>query len=151
MKKICAFVVGIVVVCFNAFSQTPAGIIAGQITTADGKPAEGVTVLVRNLNRNTIADNNGKYKITNIQPGTYTLVVSLVSHKDVEQQVEVENGKTSTIDIKLELSNKELNEVVVIANKNSFKTNRISSSLRLANPHTGNTAEYTGSNSKADQ
>jgi len=133
MKKICALVL-MITVYVTSFAQSATGVIEGKITTADGKPAEGVTVLLRNLNRNTIADNNGYYKITNIEPGTHTLVISLVSHKDVEQEVAVENGKTTTVDLKLELSNRELNEVVVIANKNSFKSNRMSSSLRLETP-----------------
>ena len=38
------------------------------------------------------------------------------------------------LDIQLSISNKELSEVVVTANKNSFKTNRLSNSLRLQTP-----------------
>src|SRR5690606_37964554 len=70
----------------------------------------------------------------NIQPGTYTLAVSLVGYKDAEQQVTVESGKATTVSFHLVLSNRELNEVVVIANRNSFKTNRTSNSLRLQSP-----------------
>ncbi|MES2851125.1 MAG: TonB-dependent receptor [Bacteroidota bacterium] len=118
--------------CVHA--QQTGGTIKGKITTVDKKPAEGVTVLIKNTIKSAVADNDGQFEINNIASGNYTLVVSLVGHKDEEQAVIIENGKTVSLDINLKLSNKDLNEVVVIANKNSFKTNRVSSSLRLQSP-----------------
>ena len=113
------------------------GIIEGKIITADNKPAEGVTILLKNRNRNAIADNNGVFSLKNVQPGNQAIIVSLVGYKDVEQDVEVENGKTSKVAIQLVLSDRQLNEVIVTGNKNSFKTNRTSNSLRLQTPILG--------------
>lgn len=110
------------------------GTIKGKITTADNKPAEGVTILLRNTAIATVADNDGVFEIRNIQPGNYKLVVSLVGYKDYEEDVLVEEGKATAVTVQLALSNRELSEVVVVANKNSFKTNRLSSSLRLQTP-----------------
>lgn len=115
-------------------AQQPGGGIYGTVISADGKPAEGVTILVKNTARNAIADNNGSFEIKNIQPGNYVLLVSLIGYKDVEQEVSVRSGKEVKVAVQLSLSNKELNEVVVTANKNSFKTNRLSGSLRLQSP-----------------
>lgn len=115
-------------------AQTSTGTIKGKIITADQKPAEGVTILVKNTSRNTVADNSGAFELKNIQAGIYTLQVSLVGFKDLEKEVAVETGKTTAIDLQLSLSGNELNEVVVVANKNSFKTNRVSGSLRLQSP-----------------
>ncbi len=119
---------------FTAAAFAQSGSIKGKIITADKKPAEGVSVLIKNTIKSTAADNTGTFEIKNLQPGAYTLVVSLIGHTDEEKEVTVENGKTSTVDIELSLSNKDLNEVVVVGNKNSFKTNRLSSSLRLQSP-----------------
>lgn len=110
------------------------GTIKGKITTADNKPAEGVTILIRNSTKNAVADNDGVFEIKNVLKGNYSLLVSLVGYKDFEEEVTVEEGKTTTVNIQLTLSNRELNEVVVVANKNSIKTNRLSSSLRLQTP-----------------
>jgi iron complex outermembrane receptor protein len=110
------------------------GNISGKITTSDNKAAEGVTVLIQNSARNTVANNEGIFEFKNVTPGDYTLVISLVGHKDAEEPVTVEAGKTSPVNVQLSLSNNELNEVVVIANKNTFKTNRVSGSLRLQTP-----------------
>ncbi len=135
MKKLAVLIVVVAISFINSKAQAQhTGIIEGKVTTADNKPAEGVTVLLKNLSRNAVADNNGVFKIKNVQPGTQTVVISLVGYKDAEQEVTVENGKTSNVNIQLSLSDKQLNEVVVVANKNNFKTNRLSNSLRLQTP-----------------
>ena len=134
MKKINMLIVAILVLLTGITAQPATGYIRGKVTTADNKPAEGVTILVKNTVKNAVADNEGDFEIKNIQPGNYVLAVSLVGYKDAEQDVTVESGKTTTVSFQLALSNRELNEVVVIANRNSFKTNRTSNSLRLQSP-----------------
>lgn len=118
----------------NCFAQSNTGSIKGTIITSDNKPAEGVSVILKNTGRNAIADNTGSFEIKNLQPGNYTLQLSLIGYKDVEQEVIIKNGEAVPVSIQLSLSNKDLNEVVVVANKNSFKTNRLSGSLRLQSP-----------------
>lgn len=81
-----------------------------------------------------MADNDDAFEINSLQPGKYSLVVSLIGYKDYEEEISVEAGNPTSINPQLALSNRELNEVVVIANKNSFKTNRLSGSLRLQSP-----------------
>lgn len=120
---------GLVFIATAIFAQT--GTIQGKITTLDNKPAEGVTILIENTPKYGIADNDGVFEIRNIAPGEYNLLVSLIGYQDAEEKVIVNDGKISSVNIQLLLSDKQLNEVVVTANKNSFKTNRVSSSLRL--------------------
>lgn len=134
MKKISMLMVMMTVLLLGILAQQPAGSIKGKITTADNKPAEGVTVLIKNTVKMAMADNEGVFEIRNVQPGNHTLIVSLVGQKDAEQEVTVENGKEASVSVQLTLSDKELNEVVVVANRNSFKTNRTSNSLRLQSP-----------------
>ncbi len=119
---------------FAGIAQQRSGSISGNLITGDNKPAEGVTILVKNTVKNAVADNKGQFRIKNVEPGEYTLLVSLIGHKDVEQEITVESGKETKVSIQLTLTNKELNEVVVTSNKNSFKTNRVSASLRLQSP-----------------
>lgn len=117
----------------TVFAQNT-GTIKGAIETSDNKPAEGVSVTIKELNRTTIADNNGFFTIKNVPSGNYSLILTLVGYKDVEQNVTVATGEEATVNITLSLSNNELNQVVVLSNKSAFKTNRISSSLRLQSP-----------------
>lgn len=130
LKRFFTFLIMNIVVAATTAQQLT-GRINGKITTADNKPAEGVNIVVKNTAKNAVADNNGAFEIKNVQPGTYTLLVTLIGHQDAQQEVTVQGGKTATVAMQLTLLNKELNEVVVTANKNSFKTNRVSNSLRL--------------------
>ncbi|MFT3936929.1 MAG: TonB-dependent receptor [Chitinophagaceae bacterium] len=134
MRKIVSLLTLLVAGFIGLQAQQHTGIIEGKVTTADNKPAEGVTIILKNKNRYAVATNSGAFILKNVQPGSQTIVVSLVGYKDVEQTLQVENGKTNNVEIKLELSDKQLNEVIVSSNKNSFKTNRTSNSLRLQTP-----------------
>lgn len=135
MKKWISTLITILVITFqSATSQQFTGTIKGKITTADNKPAEGVTILIKNSSKHAVADNGGLFEIKNMLPGEHIILVSLVGYQDAEEKVLVESGRISPVSIQLGLSDKELNEVVVIANKNHFKTNRLSGSLRLQSP-----------------
>lgn len=116
---------------FNIYAQSGNGSIRGRIITADKKAAEGVTIVLEPLSRTITADNAGNFLFQNVPAGDYNLLVSLVSYQDLSRTVQVQAGQTTIADFQLTLSNRELNEVVVIGNKNSFKTNRVSGSLRL--------------------
>lgn len=123
----------LVLLCMSIWgiAQLATSSISGKITTSDGKPAEGVTILVKGSARFAVADNEGQYSIRNLSAGSYTLVVSLVGYRDAEKQVDLVDGQSATMDFQLDLSNNQLGEVVVVSNRNSFKTNRVSGSLRL--------------------
>ena len=108
--------------------------IKGTIFSNNQTPAEGVTITLKGKNRTTVTNNDGYYEINDLSPETYTLIVSLVGSQDHQQQVIVEKDKIITVDITLSLSNTELNQVVILSNKSAFKTNRVSSSLRLNSP-----------------
>ncbi|MFV5691221.1 TonB-dependent siderophore receptor [Flavobacterium sp. LT1R49] len=117
----------------TAFAQN-SGSIKGTILTSDNKPAEGVSISIKGANKNTIADNNGTFILKNISEGAHILKVTLVGYNDLEQEVKITTGEITAVALQLTLSNNELNQVVVLSNKSAFKTNRVSSTLRLQSP-----------------
>lgn len=125
------FTILVLFVITTITAQQSVGIIKGKVSTNDNKPAEGVSISIKGTNKVTTADNDGSFEIKKIPAGKQTLIVTLVGYNDVYQEVTVVSGETVTTDIQLTLSNTELNQVVVLSNKSAFKTNRISSSLRL--------------------
>lgn len=110
------------------------GQIEGKILTADGKPAAFVTILLKGTHHSTFTEDDGKFLLRGVQQGTYELEVSLIGHQTVSQKVEVKNQQTARITINLDLSDNELQEVIIIAAKNSYNTRQSSSSLRLTAP-----------------
>lgn len=118
----------------TAFGQQQTAVIKGTVYTSGNKAAEGVTITLKGKNKTTITDNDGAFRLANLAEGNYTLVVSLIGNNDIEKEVTALNNETATVNITLTLSNNELNQVVILSNKSAFKTNRISSSLRLQSP-----------------
>ncbi|RYG05517.1 MAG: TonB-dependent receptor [Chitinophagaceae bacterium] len=108
--------------------------IKGTVLTSDGKPAADVTVQIKNVNKGTVTDANGQFLFRRMKPGTYTLQVSYVDHESIEQEVVVLEDQIAVIKINLTTSDKELQEVVVSAGRNRYKTNNASNSLRIKTP-----------------
>ena len=118
----------------TVFGQQQNAVIKGKVYTSNNKPAEGVTITLKGKNKTTITNNDGAFTLKNIPEGDYTLIVSLIGNNDIEKKVTAKNNETTPVTITLTLSNNELNQVVILSNKSAFKTNRISSSLRLQSP-----------------
>lgn len=97
------------------------GIISGIVVDSEtGTKLSGVNIVIKGTNLTTVTDSKGYFVITNVPPGTYQVVASLVGYSDVsESGVQVIMDATSAVDIKLmktELTEKE----VVITGKKSL-------------------------------
>ena len=82
--------------------------ISGTVTDDTGLPLPGVNIVVKNTNNGTQTDFDGKYSITAIQGDQ--LLFSYVGFAD--QTITV--GTDNTVDVQLEASTAELDEVVVV-------------------------------------
>lgn len=94
-------------VCALAFGQekTP---VHGSVTDISGNPLVGVTVVLKNTNQGTTTDLKGHYKLA-ANPRD-SLTFSYLGYETKTVLV----GNTTTIDVQLSSSNRNLNEVVVV-------------------------------------
>lgn len=92
------------------------GIISGTVTSdATGEPLPGVNVVIEGTKQGTATNASGEYSITGVEAGTYTVRASFIGYGDeVEQGVEVADGKTTTVDFVMQQSAEGLDEVVVV-------------------------------------
>ena len=95
------------------FSFAQSSSVKGKITTADGQPAAFVNVQVKGQTKVIPTDEDGQFEISNLQPGTYTIVVSHTGLKTVEKQVIVPTDKNFTLNVTLDVNEKQLDAVVV--------------------------------------
>ena len=112
------------------------GIVQGHITTVGGLPIVGVSIGLKGTSKGANTDNSGNYRITGLQPGTYTLGVRLVGYTTQERPVQVAAGQTSTQDFQLTENTEQLNEVVVegdAINKFARKESEYVSKMPLKN------------------
>lgn len=120
---------------FSAFTalanEEGPGIIKGHVSTTDGKPAEMVTISIKGTTHSAITDDNGNFIIKNLKPGTYTIELSLVGHESVFQSVVVDGVHAAEVKLQINLAEKQLQEVIVVAGKTGYKVSSVSGSLRL--------------------
>ncbi|WP_343703449.1 TonB-dependent receptor [Chitinophaga sp.] len=116
MKKFIPFI--LLLFCAQSIAaQNITGTIKGTVRTSDGQPAPFVSVLVKNNNRGVVTDLKGEFTFRRLQPGTYTVQVSLVGYQTAEQEVRVSGSETATVSIQLEVSDTQLKEVIIKGNQ----------------------------------
>lgn len=101
----------------TSYAQQPSGSVKGTVKTSDGKPASSVTITLKETNKATIVDQDGKFTLNHIKPGNYTLIASYVGFTPQTREVEVKSHETVTVDLLLAESSHQLSEVVVSGNK----------------------------------
>jgi iron complex outermembrane receptor protein len=105
----------------TAQAQTT-GTITGRVVNRSGGAAEAVTVGLEGKAKGDITDEQGRFRIQQVAPGEYTVIVSALGLKTEQQTVTVVAGQAVTVNFSLVESAAELKEVVV----NGGRTNKFS-------------------------
>ena len=95
--------------CISAMAQAQGTVIKGTVKDDRGLTLPGVTITVKGTQTNAISDINGKYSIT-LPAAAKTLVFTFLG---MEKQ-EIEIGTKTTINVSMQTSVTNLNDVVVI-------------------------------------
>jgi len=104
---------GLLVLCSIAFAGTT-GKIKGLVTDkASGEPIPGASVLIVGTTQGAMTDPDGKFMITLVPPGQYTLRITSVSYSTVEvDDVSVSTDLTTEQNVKMEAAVTDLNKVI---------------------------------------
>jgi len=102
-----------VAVAVRCFANEKSGKVIGIITTADDHAATFVDVSLKGTPYATLTNEEGFFVLPNIRAGNYTLVISLVGTQTIEKEVTITNGQTLMVNEKLQLTMKELEEVII--------------------------------------
>lgn len=101
----------VVFTIFSSFSQT--GNLRGVVTDDYGLYIPGANVVIEELQKGAVTDENGAYTIFNIPEGTYDLSIQYLGFKDVKVEATVENGVTSVANFVLTEDAEQLDNVIV--------------------------------------
>jgi hypothetical protein len=106
--------------CPNSFSQRPEKtLIKGVVTDAlTGDPIPGTSVFLKGTTTGTLTDVSGKYIIDTNVPAT-TIVFSFLGYQTEFRPITI--GKEQTINVTLTITPTTLDEIVVKAEKKSYK------------------------------
>lgn len=115
-----------------AFSQR--GTITGTVVDKNtNDPLPSVNVVVKGTYYGSATDFDGKFKISNVAPGSYTIEVTLIGYKTVQYTgVKVNPGETTTLNVKMEETVLSVGqEVIVIGERPLFNIEETSSRRAL--------------------
>ncbi|MCX2477725.1 TonB-dependent receptor [Pedobacter sp. MC2016-15] len=110
--KNCCLMLLFTLLSVASFAQNNTGTITGRVRTSDGVSAEDVEVSIKGVS-NTTADKKGNYTLKNIPAGSHTVTARLVGLQPVSSVVNVVAGETADLDLMLQASNQQLQEVVI--------------------------------------
>mgnify|MGYP001033635026 CR=1 FL=1 len=116
------FCVGVMLAffCESADAQVLYGTMVGNVKDSTNAVIPGAVVTAKNKNTNQtiegITNDSGQYTLTNLQPGTYTLKVSLQGFKEwFDENVQVTVNNITRVDVVLEVGAR--SEVITVSSE----------------------------------
>jgi len=122
---------GVIGLFASVVSWAQLGTLQGSITTADGKPAEFVNVYIKSTSKGTTSDGAGKFEIRKIPAGSHIVVASFVGFDPLERSVDVKSDDVTNVEFILKETAAQLSEIVVRGDRDGYKADATSASLRL--------------------
>ncbi|MEX0736745.1 MAG: TonB-dependent receptor [Bacteroidota bacterium] len=100
----------------SAQTNTDTKIVGSVIDSETGEAIVGANVVLQGTTKGAATDIDGKFTISGVEPGTYTLVVSVISYaKKRLTDLVVESGKTVRIDVVMRSETIQLDVVEISA------------------------------------
>lgn len=109
-----------------AFSQN----IKGTVKTTKGEPVSSATVTVLNSTKAIASDLDGRFTLS-LPNGTYQLSFSAVGFATQFRNIDVKSGADIELDVQLQVSGRQLNEVVVNAEKREQDVQKVPAAITV--------------------
>ena len=130
-KRVCCLLVSLFI-CFAGYSQSLVT-IQGNIKDERSSPVSYASVYLLNSNFFAVSDTSGRFMIKNIPEGNYTLVVSAVGYATINEVIQITKQGQTPFDLQLTDASRQLDEVIVTAEKKEENVQAIPSSISALN------------------
>jgi len=109
--------------CSTLLFAANTGKIDGTVVDAEtGDPLYGANIVIDGTSQGAAADADGYFYIINVDPGQYTLLVSMVGYKTIrKEQVNVGIDRTTTLKFTMQPTSIMGEEVVIVAEREAVK------------------------------
>jgi hypothetical protein len=100
----------------------PGATLRGKVTLdTENAPVRGASILIVQLKRSTLTDNEGVFELRNLEPGNYAVVAQFHGVKDEQQMVQLNASETATLDFQLGAKTVATAESIKLAQANMGK------------------------------
>lgn len=126
----------IAMTCFSVIcspiAQAQTGSLAGILSDkTTGETLIGATVSIEGTSLGSVTDIDGKYIISKVNEGTYTIKVSFVGYEQISKtNVQIKAGLTTTLDLKLGTNSMTLKGADVMATRITNTENAVLADIR---------------------
>ena len=124
--------------CHFSFSQVTTATLSGKVKSADGKSLPGATIKVSypeaGIKKTSVAQADGSFLIPNLRVGgPYSVIISFTGFAEkTEDNLYLELGQNTALDIKLEVTSTNLGTVVVAGKSKVFDNQRTGASTNIS-------------------
>lgn len=115
-------------------AQNAGGIIEGTVHNRSGESLPGVHITIPELNKGTVTNSEGFYRMTSVPAGTHILHFSMVGFENDSETVSIENDQRLTLNIELTPLIFQSDELVVTASRRSQLIGKVSVSMNTIAP-----------------
>lgn len=105
--------------------------VHGSVTDENNKPIAYATITLKGLAIGAMTNENGKYNIANLEPGSYTLQFSSVGYVKVSHEISLESNQSLEANVMLKVDLQSLNEVVITSNRVRETLDEVPSSVSV--------------------
>jgi iron complex outermembrane receptor protein len=131
------FVAAVIMLLAALPARAQEGTITGTVVGADtGEPLPAVNVGVVGTPLGAATTEDGRFTISGVPVGTYTVQASLVGYSTVEREIEVETDEITTLEIELSQKSVELGAIRVTGRRGGYVTDEVSSANKIGAPLT---------------
>jgi len=102
------------------FSVAQTASISGKITD-ESNSLPGVSVYFAKMNNGAVTSKDGEYSIGNLKDGLYTLKISYVGYRTIEDSIEIKGGASVVRDFTMQEDALNLNQVVVTGTRSKIE------------------------------
>jgi iron complex outermembrane recepter protein len=120
MKKNCFFLVVLFFIAVSLHGQQLRSTISGTVTSSDGLPMAGASIVVEELHSGVVAGNSGHYELRGLKNGSYHIRYSFTGYEPVVRETVL--SRSVVIDITLNESVVMTDEVVVSSTRAGSST-----------------------------
>ena len=106
----------------NLFAQVLTG-FRGEVISSDGEPVSGATIMEVNKDWGTISDKQGNFRVENIKPGVYTIIIKSIGFETLVKEITVNQIDDPVQHMVLKDHGYEMPQIMVLEKREgAFKT-----------------------------